>query len=328
MKKITLQQILIFFFTLQLFAQNYKSSLATGNAMRFEGNSGLATIPDSNAFDLTNTITVECLVKMNKNISYHNLVHKASDGGWTGGYGFDIEGNTLHFFPFGWGSNWAISSTPLALNTWYHVAATYNGSEIKLYINGILDKTEPMTGNMPVNSYNINIGTDGGPYIANSDIDMVRIWNVVRTQAEIFANKNSCINSGTTGLVAQYDFETTAAGLTFPDTSGNNYTGNYSNMVASRWVAGSSCGIFLSNEDFEFNSKLSISPNPSSDMFNINIDSDATIEVFDIIGKPILNRKITLGTSQLDMSNYNTGMYLLKVINSNNQTKTVKIVKQ
>jgi sugar lactone lactonase YvrE len=77
-----------------------------------------------------------------------------------------------------------------------------------------------------------------------------------------------------------------------------------------------------------FNSKLSIYPNPSNAIFTIDIDSNATIEVFDLVGKQILTKKIELGTTQLDMSNYTTGMYLLKVTNADNQTKTMKIVKQ
>jgi hypothetical protein len=86
--------------------------------------------------------------------------------------------------------------------------------------------------------------------------------------------------------------------------------------------------ITLGINDFDFNSKLLIYPNPSNAIFNIDIDSNATIEVFDLVGKQILTKKIELGTTQLDMTNYNTGMYLLKVTNTDNQTKTMKIVKQ
>ncbi len=84
----------------------------------------------------------------------------------------------------------------------------------------------------------------------------------------------------------------------------------------------------LGTNDFDFNSKLSVYPNPSNAIFTIDIDSNATIEIHDLIGKQILTKKIELGTSQLDMSNYNAGMYLLKVTNADSQTKTIKIIKQ
>ena len=42
-------------------------------------------------------------------------------------------------------------------NTWYHVAATYNGSKASLYLNGNLVKTVNFTGAMPSNRLNIRI---------------------------------------------------------------------------------------------------------------------------------------------------------------------------
>jgi hypothetical protein len=83
----------------------------------------------------------------------------------------------------------------------------------------------------------------------------------------------------------------------------------------------------LTNVDFEI-SNMKIYPNPSNGIFNIDTNSNAIIEVFDIVGKQIISRKIELGATQLDLSNYNDGIYLLKVTNADNQTKTVKIVKQ
>ncbi len=41
-----------------------------------------------------------------------------------------------------------------------------------------------------------------------------------------------------------------------------------------------------------------------------------------------MSQKIVFGTTELDLSNYNTGIYLLKVTNENNQSKTVKLIKQ
>lgn len=86
--------------------------------------------------------------------------------------------------------------------------------------------------------------------------------------------------------------------------------------------------INLANDDFDFNSKLSIYPNPSTAIFNINIDSNATIEVLDLLGKRILTKNINLGTSELDMSNFASSVYMLKITNADKQTKTVRIMKQ
>lgn len=71
-----------------------------------------------------------------------------------------------------------------------------------------------------------------------------------------------------------------------------------------------------------------IYPNPSNGIFNISISDNANLEVYDIVGKKIKNQKVNSGDSSLDLSNYNAGIYLLKVTNEQNQTKTMKLVKQ
>ncbi|WP_395047209.1 T9SS type A sorting domain-containing protein, partial [Flavobacterium sp.] len=80
--------------------------------------------------------------------------------------------------------------------------------------------------------------------------------------------------------------------------------------------------------DFEFSSKLTVYPNPSSDVFSINSDSRGIIVVYDLIGKIIKSETIDLGITKLDLSNYPSGLYLMKVTNDSNQTKTMKLIKQ
>ncbi|MFZ0595886.1 MAG: T9SS type A sorting domain-containing protein [Flavobacterium sp.] len=84
----------------------------------------------------------------------------------------------------------------------------------------------------------------------------------------------------------------------------------------------------LARPDFDTTSRLNVYPNPSHDVFNIQTESNAKIEVYDNLGKEIKNEKITQGISKLDMSRYPTGIYLLKITNENDQVKTVKIIKQ
>ncbi|MEP6803291.1 MAG: T9SS type A sorting domain-containing protein, partial [Flavobacterium sp.] len=84
----------------------------------------------------------------------------------------------------------------------------------------------------------------------------------------------------------------------------------------------------LARPDFDTTSILNVYPNPSRDVFNIQTESNAKIEVYDNLGKEVKNEKITQGISKLDMSRYPTGIYLLKITNENDQIKTVKIIKQ
>ena len=84
----------------------------------------------------------------------------------------------------------------------------------------------------------------------------------------------------------------------------------------------------LATSDFDANTRLSVYPNPFSDILNISISSNATIEIFDVVGKSIQNQSIENGLSQIDLTNFASGVYMMKVINENNQSKTVRIVKK
>ena len=84
----------------------------------------------------------------------------------------------------------------------------------------------------------------------------------------------------------------------------------------------------LGNKDFDFNSKLSVYPNPFNDVISINVDSNAKMEIYNLLGETIYSKKINSGTTSLNLSNNANGMYLMKITTENNQSKTVKIMKK
>jgi hypothetical protein len=84
-----------------------------------------------------------------------------------------------------------ISNGTVPTGIWTHVAATYDGSTVRLYINGILDSSTTYYGGIgsPLAGTSLGIGADLG---ANYDqnyfygwIDNVRLWNFARTGNEI-----------------------------------------------------------------------------------------------------------------------------------------------
>lgn len=83
--------------------------------------------------------------------------------------------------------------------------------------------------------------------------------------------------------------------------------------------------VTLSNNEFNLDS-LTIYPNPTNTGF-VNIKSPNTdamsVQVFDILGKQVKNETLTDNT--LNVSNLNTGVYILK-ITQNNATTTKKLV--
>ena len=66
----------------------------------------------------------------------------------------------------------------LPLNTWSHLAATYDGANLRLYVNGTLVATRPTTGALAVGSGPLRIG--GNSFAADEFftglIDEVRVY--------------------------------------------------------------------------------------------------------------------------------------------------------
>jgi hypothetical protein len=75
----------------------------------------------------------------------------------------------------------AINHTALALNTWVHVALSFDGSSIRLFRNGIEVNTISNTGGINAGTYNFLVV----PGAANAQVDDVRVFNVALNAAQV-----------------------------------------------------------------------------------------------------------------------------------------------
>jgi hypothetical protein len=73
-----------------------------------------------------------------------------------------------------------------------------------------------------------------------------------------------------------------------------------------------------------------ISPNPAEDKLNIKLlsaNENVKLEVFDVLGKLIYKGEITQLESSVNISNWKSGVYLVRVSN-NKTTQTKRFIKQ
>ena len=77
----------------------------------------------------------------------------------------------------------------LAVNTWTHLALTYDGATLCLYVNGVQVSSLARTGNLATSAHPLEIGGDSifGQYFQGT-IDEVRIYNQALSLSEIHAD--------------------------------------------------------------------------------------------------------------------------------------------
>ena len=105
----------------------------------------------------TNQISVACWVEGDSFGPYNNIIFCAntSDSEDSKCY-FSIISNTTLNFGINASSTYSISYT-FATNIWYHVAATYDGDKIRLYVNGELKGTSNSLNITPRTALNYGI---------------------------------------------------------------------------------------------------------------------------------------------------------------------------
>lgn len=81
----------------------------------------------------------------------------------------------------------------------------------------------------------------------------------------------------------------------------------------------------LSNSDFELN-EISLYPNPTSSMFNIEIPNEVVkqVEIYDLSGKKLLKSN----QHQIDVSSFATGIYMVQILTESGKTGVSKLVKK
>ena len=165
-----------------------------GTALDFNGTSSRVTIADSSSLHLSTGMTLEAWVNpLTVSNAWSDVIYKPNDNYFleaTAKPGSTPAGGAS--FGNGGGSVKVFGAAPLTLNTWAHVAFTYDGATLRLYINGVQVSGRAKSGSIATSTSPLQIGGDSlnGQYFRGT-IDEVRVFNVARTQAQIQADMDT-----------------------------------------------------------------------------------------------------------------------------------------
>jgi hypothetical protein len=167
----------------------------TGGALSFNGTSNYVQVADSNSLDVTTAMTLETWVFPTAlGTAWRTVLFKTTAGGMV----YSMYANQDTTRPIGQvnigGERSAVGTAALPLNAWSHLATTYDGAAVKLYVNGTLVATTATTGNIPTSTGVLRMGGNAiwGEWFAGL-MDDVRIYNRALTQAQIQTDMNTAV---------------------------------------------------------------------------------------------------------------------------------------
>src|SRR4051812_19649231 len=171
-----------------------------GWGLSFDGATSRINIPDATSLHLTTGMTLEAWVKPSTLSSWNAILIKEKTAGLVYGLYANSDTNRPSGHVYITQEVDTRGSAQLALNTWTHLAATYDGNLLTLYVNGVQTNSKTLGGNILVSTGGLSIGSDAfaGEYFRGM-IDEVRIYNRALSAAEVQSDMNTPIT--TTAIV-------------------------------------------------------------------------------------------------------------------------------
>jgi hypothetical protein len=227
--------------TLSTVITNYTRGLDW--AVLFSGTGfGKVSIPHAADLAMSNAFTLEAWVYplgFKSNYWENTIISKEAEAG---GYALNLGGNgqgRLVIYSDGW-KEVVLPAGSVVTNKWQHIAGVYDGSTMKVYVDGVLKATAAV-GALASSASPLCIGEtsawSGREF--NGGIDEVRIWNKALSNKDIFDYKDQKRAGNENGLVAYYRFNEGVNSTVVKDYTSNNHNGSLLNLnTHTSWLPG------------------------------------------------------------------------------------------
>src|SRR6516165_3483479 len=128
-----------------------------GNALSFNGTNALVTVNNAPSLQLTSAMTLEAWVyPTTVSNAWQDVIYKGNDNYYLEGTSPNSSLPAMRCTSAGP----LYGTLPLTVNTWAHLAATYDGATMRLYVNGVQVASRAQTGAIATSTNPLQIGGD------------------------------------------------------------------------------------------------------------------------------------------------------------------------
>ncbi len=242
---------------------DYVSSTSTtgiiGRGRGFDGTDDYVSIAKAKNLNIRKNITLSGWFYADTWGDGEAIISKGSSYGpyglrlsTTGGNGIKFSANQQSPPGMGSAADYNSNNVSMSTSTWYHVAATYNGDSLKLYINGVSDDSSAVSNTFGLEDNILALGADfaGTDEYFDGNLDEVRLSNAARSGDWIrleYENQKAS-NSLVSVITEDYNDWTYSTKIYMNTTSsGANVSGDVENIPLL---------VRLNNKNFDFSQAM------------------------------------------------------------------------
>jgi len=158
----------------------------------FDGVDDYVGCGNNSSINLTSYITLSTWTKKSYGSSASVAIDKGRDnyGAWS--LLFDVVANKVEFHCRISGTNSSVTSnTSYGNNIWTNITTVFTGTNLLIYINGILDNTTNISGTIGTNVIDFSIGKANDGFNWSGQVANVFIYNRSLSATEILQNYNA-----------------------------------------------------------------------------------------------------------------------------------------
>lgn len=160
-----------------------------GSALKFDGTDDRVAISNDAVLNPTDSITLEAWTDFSGSGGLQNIL---TNGAWNralrvGGDTFWNPNKFIFQLTTGGSDHTLYSDAISAWGDWHHVAGTYDGATVKLFVDGRLAAQEDASGGIVAATADTFVGAESGlGYFYNGTIDEPRVWDRALSDSEVW----------------------------------------------------------------------------------------------------------------------------------------------